>query len=89
MLAGLWLAFADKVAARPTIPTGTLTVGTQTLAGVPFQFRELLEIESEVQRNKFNVVMPVLLEVTATLPVVAAYVVGDQQEALLNARALH
>ncbi len=37
MLAGLQLAFADKVAARPTLPTGTLTVGTQTLAGVPFE----------------------------------------------------
>ncbi len=49
MLAGLRLAFGDLIAARPTIPTGTLTVGQQTIAGVPFEFRELLDIESEVQ----------------------------------------
>ncbi len=49
MLAGLRLAFGDLIAARPTIPTGTLTVGKQTIAGVPFEFRELLDIESDVQ----------------------------------------
>ena len=49
MLAGLRPAFADKVAAHPTLPTGTLTVGEQTIAGVRFEFRELLDVESDVQ----------------------------------------
>lgn len=49
MLAGLRLAFADKVTDHPTIPTGTLTVGEQTIAGVHFEFRELLDVESDVQ----------------------------------------
>ena len=49
MLAGLRLAFGDLIAARPTLPTGTLTVGKHTIAGVPFEFRELLDIESDVQ----------------------------------------
>lgn len=49
MLAGLRPAFGDLVAARPTRPSGTLTVGKHTLAGVPFEFRELVDIESDVQ----------------------------------------
>ncbi|HEY6288684.1 MAG TPA: MBL fold metallo-hydrolase [Nitrospiraceae bacterium] len=49
MLAGLRRVFGDLVATRPTIPTGTLTVGTHTIAGVPFEFREVLDGESDVQ----------------------------------------
>ena len=48
-LAAFRRAFGDLVAAHPTIPTSPLTLGRHTLAGVPFEFRELVDIESEVQ----------------------------------------
>jgi len=49
MLAGLRRAYGGRVAALHTLPTATITLGRQTIAGVPFEFRELQDIESDVQ----------------------------------------
>ncbi len=48
-LAGLRSIYGDRIAARPTIPNETLTLGNQTIAGVSFEFRELRDVESDLQ----------------------------------------
>jgi hypothetical protein len=51
MLAGLRRAYGGRVAALHTLPTATITLGRQTIVGVPFEFRELQDIESDVPTN--------------------------------------
>lgn len=49
MLGNLQRAFGDKAASQVTLPTRPLAVGVQTIAGIRFDFRELVDGEANFQ----------------------------------------
>lgn len=49
MLGNLRRKFADKVASQVVLPSRVLEAGTQTLDGIRFDFRELLDGEANIQ----------------------------------------